>query len=305
MRADSAPVVAPVDVVVVAYNSRGTLRSCVEPLSGVAGITVIVVDNASPDGGLETIADVPVTAIDAGENRGFAAGCNLGWRSGSAPFVLLLNPDARIAPASVHELARCLEEWPQGGAAAPRIVGADGGLEYSLRRFPRLRSTYAQALFLHRLFPRADWADEVVRDLDAYEHAGSPEWVSGACVLVRRALLEQLGGLDEGYFHYSEDKDLCRRIRNLGYEIRYAPDALVVHEGGHSAPRASLLPLLARNRIRYAKLHRGRGYVLLERGGVALGALTHLLAGRGGRQRRTGHVRSLRVSLSRLRDLRP
>jgi len=298
VRADSAVV----DVVIVAYNSRLTLRSCVAPLSDTKGIRVIVVDNASSDAGTETVADLSVDVIRASENRGFAAGCNLSWRSGTAAFVLFLNPDARIAPASVEELVRRLEERLECGAIGPRIVDGEGALDYSLRRFPRLRTTYSQALFLHRLLPRAGWVDEVVREVNAYERPGSPEWVSGACVLVRRPVLEQLCGFDEGYFHYSEDKDLCRRIRDLGFDIRYAPGALVVHEGGHSARRASLLPLLARNRIRYATLHRGRAYALLERGGVALGAVTHLVAGRGGRERRAGHVGALRVSLSRLVD---
>jgi GT2 family glycosyltransferase len=179
-------------------------------------------------------------------------------------------------------------------------VAEDGSLEYSQRRFPRLRSTYAQALFLHRVFPRADWVDELECDEDAYRWPGSPPWVSGACVLLRRSALETVGGLDDGFFMYCEDIDLCRRLRDAGYDIRFVPDAVVKHEGGASAPRASLLPVLAASRLRYAQKHRGWPGATLERLGVALGALTHAVVSRGGRTVRAGHVRALRRALSPL-----
>jgi hypothetical protein len=226
---------------------------------------------------------------------------NAGIRAGSAPFVLLLNPDAVIEPADVLRLARQLEERPAVGAVAPRILEADGSLHFSQRRFPRLISTYAQALFLHRLFTRATWTDELIRDEDAYGRPGSPDWVSGACVLLRRSALEQVGLLDEGFFLYCEDIDLCRRLRDAGLDVVFEPGATAVHEGGASAPGASLLPTLARSRILYARKHRSPLAAAAERAGIALGAVTHALATRGGRPARVGHARSLRVSLSRVR----
>lgn len=290
---------ALVDVVVVSYNSRDQLRRCVEPLAAEAGdISVIVVDNDSPDRSLEAIADLPVTAIQTHANGGFAVGCNRGWRAGEAPFVLFLNPDARIDAAAVRTLARALEAQPRAGAAGPRIE-QDGKLAFSQRRFPRLASTYAHALFLHRLFPHAAWASELVRDEAAYERPGSPEWISGAAIMVRRPLLERLGGLDEGFFLYCEDKDLCRRIRDLGHDVLYEPAALARHEGGASAPRPTLLPVLAASRVRYARKHAGRATAVLERAGVALVALTHSLVSSGGRPARAGHLNALRTVLRR------
>jgi N-acetylglucosaminyl-diphospho-decaprenol L-rhamnosyltransferase len=288
-----------VDVVIVSYNSRNTLRACVQPLVDAHDANVIVVDNASPDASFEAVADLPVTSIALKENGGFAHGCNAGWRAGSAPFVLLLNPDARIDEASLRRLVEALDGAPTVGAAAPRIVHTDGSVEYSQRRFPRLRSTYAQALFLHRLFPRAPWTDELIRDEAAYERRGRPDWVSGACILLKRQALEELGGLDEGFFMYSEDIDLCRRLRSSGYDILFEPAAKVEHEGGASAPRAQLLPVLAASRLRYAAKHRSRRGALLERFGVGLGALTHTLAGRGGRAARAGHAKALGTTFTR------
>jgi N-acetylglucosaminyl-diphospho-decaprenol L-rhamnosyltransferase len=282
-----------VDVVVVSYNSRDELRECVDPFLANPDTNVIVVDNASPDRSLDAVRDLPVTAIQLPRNDGFATGVNAGWRAGSSPYVLILNPDAQIDDASLLTLARVLDEEPQVGAAAPRIHHEDGSLDYSQRLFPRLRSTYAQALFLHRVFPRATWTDELVRDDEAYARRGAPDWVSGACILVRRDVLAELGGLDEAFFMYCEDIDLCRRLRSSGYQLVFEPTASVLHLGGASAPRAGLLPALAASRVRYARKHRGRVVAFLERVGVGLGAATHALVGRGGRAMRAGHARAL------------
>jgi N-acetylglucosaminyl-diphospho-decaprenol L-rhamnosyltransferase len=291
--------VAVVDVVVVSFNSRDQLRECVEHLAGRDDIHVVIVDNASTDASLETVADLRVTPIPLDRNRGFASGCNIGWRQGQAPFVLFLNPDARITPTSLRRLTLVLEEEIDVALAAPRIAHTDGSLDFSQRRFPRLRSTFARALFLHRILPRAGWTDEVVRDDREYARGTSPEWVSGACMLVRRSALEEVDGFDEGFFLYGEDKDLCRRLRNAGYSIRYEPEATCVHHGGASAPRSALLPVLAASRLRYAQKHFSRPAATLERLGIALDALTHLVLSRGGYAARAGHARSLRMSASR------
>jgi N-acetylglucosaminyl-diphospho-decaprenol L-rhamnosyltransferase len=266
----------------------------VEGLAGRPGIEVVVVDNASPDGSLEAIADLPVTGLQLDRNGGFAHGCNAGWRTRKGDFVLFLNPDATIAEDDVRRLASVLDAESRVAAVAPKILHSTGELDFSQRRFPRLRSTYAQAFFLHRIFARALWADETVRRLEEYERQGSPEWVSGACMLVRRRALEELGGLDESFFLYCEDTDLCRRLWDAGHEVRFEPTATAVHEGGASAPRPSLIPVLVSSRVRYASKHRGRLAALLERIGIALGALTHSVVSSGGRAARAGHLRSLR-----------
>ena len=288
-----------VDVVVVSFNSREQLPGCVEPLLAMDDARITVVDNASSDGSVEALDGLPVATIPLERNGGFAHGCNIGWRSGHGTYVLFLNPDARIDPESLRSLIGVLERQPDVGLVAPRILHTDGTLDFSQRRFPRLRSTYAQALFLHRLFPRSSWTDEVVRRPEAYDRAGSPEWVSGACILLPRSVLEQLRGLDEGFFLYCEDTDLCRRVRAAGYDVRYEPSAVVVHEGGASAPRPALLPVLAASRIRYAAEHRNTAGAALERIGVGLGSLTHALISRGGPPARGGHMQALRLVMSR------
>jgi GT2 family glycosyltransferase len=289
--------VPAVDVVIVAYNSRDHLRDCVAPFLELDWVRTIVVDNASPDRSGEAVQDLPLTLVRAGENRGFGAGCNLGWRTGSAPAVLFLNPDATISGDALRTLAAVFESEPGTGVVGPRIVDDEGVLDFSMRRFPRLRSTFAQAVFAHRLAPGTDWADEVVRDPARYETSGEADWLSGACLLVRRDLLEELGGFDERFFMYCEDTDICRRAWDEGQTVRFVAEATAEHEGGQSAPRASLLPVLARSRILYAERHRGRAGGAAERIGVALGALTHAAVGRGGRTTRSGHLAAAATAL--------
>jgi GT2 family glycosyltransferase len=288
--------VATVDVVVVSYNSRARLRACIERLAAVPELQIVVVDSNSQDQSLEAIGDLPVEAIQLRENRGFGYACNIGWRHTQAPYVLFLNPDATIDRDSIERLVQVADD-PAVGAVAPKILGTDGSIDYSMRRFPRLRSTYSQALFLHRLFPSATWSDELVRDANAYDRPARPEWASGACLLVKRAILERLDGFDEGFFLYCEDLDLCRRLKDQGFELRFQPEAVSIHEGGASMPRAALLSVLAASRTRYARKHQSAAVALLERLGIALGALTHVIVTRGGLAARRGYLSAARAAL--------
>jgi N-acetylglucosaminyl-diphospho-decaprenol L-rhamnosyltransferase len=283
---------ARVDVVVVSYNSRDTLRDCVAPLAEVDGVDVTIVDNGSADRSLETIADLRVRAIESGRNGGFGFGCNLGMASGSAPYVLFLNPDAQLEPA-------VLDAEPDVAIVGPRVLDDDGRLFPSQRRYQRAGSTWAQAFFLHRPLWRAAWANEIIRQDCAYERPAYPEWLSGACMLARRDVVEDLRGFDEGFFLYCEDMDLCARVRAAGHRIRYEPGATVRHKGGHSAPRASLYAILARSRMRFASLHAGRARARLQYLGLAVGALTHVAASIGRPARARGHAEALLAILGR------
>jgi GT2 family glycosyltransferase len=289
-----------VDVVVVSYNSRETLRACVEPLAGVERVRVTVVDNDSSDGSLESVADLPIRALASGRNGGFGFGCNVGMAAGDAPYVLFLNPDARIDPAALARLVAALRDDPEVAIAGPRIVDEDGGLFPSRRRYQRTGSTWAQAFFVHRVVRHARWANEIIRDPAVYDAPADAEWLSGSCLLVRRAVLVELGGFDEGFFLYCEDMDLCRRVRAAGHRVRYEPAAVVHHEGGRSAPRTSLYATLARSRMRYAGKHARRGDAVLQRLGLAVGALTHIVAAAG----RPAHARGHRAALAAVVDRR-
>jgi N-acetylglucosaminyl-diphospho-decaprenol L-rhamnosyltransferase len=265
-----------IDVVVVSYNSRETLRACVEPLTDIPGVTVYAVDNDSPDRSLDVVSDLPVEAVQTGRNGGFAFGCNAGLRLGTAPYVLFLNPDAWIDPADLLTLATVLDTEPGVGLVGPRLLDGDD-----------------------ELVPRATWAGEVVHDDDAYEAAAYPDWVSGAAMLARREILESIGGLDEGFFLYSEDTDLCARVHAAGYSIRYEPGATVRHHGGHSAPRSSLLPVLAVSRARYAAKHLGVRAAVGQRLALLVHSATHAAVALRRPDVARGHSQAFRRLLGR------
>jgi N-acetylglucosaminyl-diphospho-decaprenol L-rhamnosyltransferase len=291
--------VTAIDVVVVSYNSRAHLRQCVEPLADLPGIRVIVADNASPDGSLEAIADLPVTTLQLERNGGFSYGCNHGWRAGDAPYVLFLNPDAQMDEDSIRALAAVLEADPRVAMAGPRMLDAAGELILTRRRFPRRATTFARALFVNRLLPNAAWTSELIPDEDGlYEQPGRCDWISGACMLVRRSVLERLDGFDEGFFLYCEDKDLARRIDDAGYAVAYEPSALCIHQEGGSEPRPRLYGVLTVSRVRYARKHGGPVAAALERVGLGLLALTRMAVSRE-RITRAGYGASLMAAAGR------
>jgi GT2 family glycosyltransferase len=173
-----------------------------------------------------------------------------------------------------------------------------------MRRFQRAGSSWAQALFLHRVV-RAPWANEIVRDPAAYAAPAAPEWLSGACMLVRRDVFERLGGFDEGFFLYCEDMDICTRARAAGYDVRFTPDVIVHHAGGQSAPRTSLYPVLAASRRRYASKHGGRLSAASQHVALAVHAVTHVVAAAGRPQAARGHLAALRTMLTPGRSAAP
>jgi N-acetylglucosaminyl-diphospho-decaprenol L-rhamnosyltransferase len=290
-----------VDVVIVAYNSRDTLRACVEPLVEVPWVGVTVVDNASPDDSAAVVADLPIRTVTAPRNGGFAYGCNLGTAAGAAEFVLFLNPDARIESKSLSTLVTALRADPALGSVGPKTLGDGGQLHRTQRRFPRLRSTYSQALGLHRVAPFASWASEVIQEPAAYTRPGAPDWLSGSCILMRRSALDDVSGLDEGFFLYSEETDLFRRLRGRGWGARFEPQAIAYHQGYGSAPWEAVTPILAGSRVRYARKHHGPLVALLEAIGVTIDALARAAACIRHPARRRGYLAAARAALTAAR----
>ena len=284
-----------VDVVIVAYNSRDHVRAAVEPLLSLEGVNVIVVDNASPDDSVAAVSDLPVSVIRNAENLGFAKACNIGWRSGSAQRVLFLNPDAQMDGESLERLLQALDNR-RAGLAAPRTVSSSGALVHSQRSFVGPGSIWAQTFYFHRLFPHASWVDGIVRDATAYERPSTPDWVSGACMLVDRSVLEQLGGFDERFFMYCEDMDLCKRIQGLGREIVYEPSARAIHDEGSSAPSSTMVPVLVSSRLSYTEKYFHGWRRVASRTGIAAYEASRAIFSRGGGGARRSHLRGLRAA---------
>jgi N-acetylglucosaminyl-diphospho-decaprenol L-rhamnosyltransferase len=222
-----------VDVIVVAHNAGGLLRACVDSaVCQAPPERVIVVDSGSTDGSVDVVkGSHPAVRIVCVENRGFAAANNVGLKATTGAYAILLNPDAELAEGAVQALVRCAELHPRAAIVGAKVLGPDGSLQSSQSgSYP----TLPQVLGL-----RVWRAWQRLRGNTAYSpkdfsRARMIEWVTGACMLVRRSAIEEVGPMDEGYFLYYEDTEWCHRMRDHGWEVWQAHDARIVHRRGQS-----------------------------------------------------------------------
>ncbi len=218
-------------IIIVSFNAREDLERCLASLHAAPPVTpheVVVVDNASTDGSAEMARQRPgVRVIDAGANVGFARANNLGIRHSSGTNILLLNSDT-VAPAgAIDRLVAELDQDATVAIVGPRLVDGDGRAELSFGRMIGPLNEFRQQRLL-----TSGAVDGLTR---RRQH---PDWVSGACLLVRRADADAVGGLDERYFMYTEDVDFCAAMRARGRRILFAPEIEVVHQRGRSAASA-------------------------------------------------------------------
>jgi N-acetylglucosaminyl-diphospho-decaprenol L-rhamnosyltransferase len=252
-----------VAAIIVSWNVRDLVRACLTSLTlPPRPDEVVVVDNASADGTADVVAaEFPVARlIRAGANLGFAGGVNAGVAAAAGDYLLLLNPDTELRPGALAAMVRLLERDPGAAIVAPALVGADGTRQSSRRRFPSPLMLAVESTALGRapLLLRLPARYRLEDTSDA--HVQSVDWVYGACFMVRRAALEQIGGMDETYFMYSEEVDLCRRLRQLGWAVLYEPAAEVVHHEGKSSDQVPVATLARFNRSKalYAAKQWGR-----------------------------------------------
>ena len=262
-------------IVIVTYNSRAHVDACLESLArDRPGLDreIVVVDNASPDGTAGAVrARWPaVRVLDAGGNVGFAAGNNIGIRQTSGELVLLLNPDTIVPPGAIETLVDVLDRHPDAAAAGPRLVDAGGRAELSFGRMISPITELRQKLLVAGQDRRVPGIAHYVER--ATRRARRVDWVSGACLLVRRVDAEAAGLLDERYFMYAEDVDFCAALRASGRRVLFTPDAEVTHLRGRSAATARTATGQAYRRSQlafYAKHHPRwvpflRGYLRLR-----------------------------------------
>jgi hypothetical protein len=255
-----------VSIVIVSYESRQLLARCLAALAADTARRVtaetIVVDQASQDGTVAWLAaehpDVRVVALS--ENVGFGAGNNRGAAVAQGRWLLLLNSDAFVRPGAVDELVRFGDARPAAGAVGPKLLWPDGRLQRSCRRFPTVFRLATEYLYLRKLAPRSRALNGFYCGEFAHDAVRRVDWLTGACLLVRRDLYERLGGFDEDFFLYSEEVDLLARASQLGAETWFDPDADVVHVWGGTAGRSSALVLeeQARSHVRYLDKHASR-----------------------------------------------
>ncbi|HXF71757.1 MAG TPA: glycosyltransferase family 2 protein [Actinomycetota bacterium] len=278
-------------VVVVNHDAGPYLERCLRSVLAAAGglsLEVVVVDNASTDGSERAAELAGARLIRNPHNRGFSAAANQGIRATSAPWVLLLNPDAEVWAGTLAALLKRAEDDPRVAVVGPLLRNADGTVYPSGRRIPSLLDAVGHA-FLAPFWPGNPFTRRYrIEDWDRTTEREVP-WVSGAAMLLRRRAVEEVGLLDEGYFLYFEELDLCTRLRERGWRVLFTPELEVLHEGGVSTGRSRRMHLIhSRSAYRYFAKHRARGWrrALLPLARAALRARAELVALRDARRSR-------------------
>jgi GT2 family glycosyltransferase/glycosyltransferase involved in cell wall biosynthesis len=248
--------------IVVSYNTREMTLDCLRTLDAElrgAAAEIIVVDNASQDGSVAAIrAEFPqVRVLASASNDGFGAANNRAMKEARGRYFLLLNSDAFPRPRAIGELVRYLAQHPEVGAVGPRLLNEDGTLQQSCFRFPTPLQSWVENLWITALLPAHSQLDDYRRW--AHDSARLVAWIVGACMLVRREVVEQVGGFDEAFFLYAEETDWQRRIRDGGWEIAFTPTAEVMHLGGASgaSERARVSGNFFDSLDRYERKHHG------------------------------------------------
>ncbi len=233
-------------IIIVNWNTRDMLVQCLlsvcsdlaaaedaGPSVPRLAAEVIVVDNASSDDSAAVVCErFPwVHLIRNAENAGFARANNQGLQAAAGRYLLLLNSDTVVHPGALATLVQFMDAHPRAGACGARLLNADGSLQHACHPMLTPGREFWRLLFLERVWPRATypmagWSTETACAVEA---------IKGACLLLRRTALDQIGLLDEAYFMYTEEVDLCRRLSLGGWELWYVPQAVVTHYGGASS----------------------------------------------------------------------
>jgi GT2 family glycosyltransferase len=265
-------------IIIVSFNTRALLHACLESLRSCRlPLQTLVVDNASHDGSQalvrEHFPEVTLLALD--QNVGFAAANNRGLHhlgipeNNPTPYVLLLNPDTVVHPQALETMVAFLDAHPRVGVVGPRLLNPDGSLQRAAFRFPTLSMTLLDLFPPGEVLPgrlynswwHGRYSEELGDQPFAIDHP------LGACMLVRRDVICQVGAFDERFFMYAEEVDWCYRIRQAGWAIWQQPQAQVTHVGGAATSqfRGAMLRALYASRLRYFRKHLPNQHVLLHR----------------------------------------
>ena len=230
-------------VIVVNWNAREDLRACLKSLHASpaprCAYEVWVVDNASADESAAMVmGEFPgVHLIQNAENLGFSKANNQAIAQTNSRYVFLLNSDAAIHLGALDALLAYADSHAQAAILGPKVLNPDGTLQFSCRRFPSLGAGFFRNTYLGRLFPHNKFARDYL--MVSFDHAEntSVDWVSGCAMLLRRETINKIGALDERFYMYCEDVDICQRVWDSGQEVVYVPEAVVTHAIGRSSDK--------------------------------------------------------------------
>ncbi len=271
-------------IIIVSYNTRDLLRACLGSLEracalpGAPAIETIVVDNGSADCSVDMARTTfPTVSLIESDNVGFAAGSNKGLAVASGRYLLLLNPDTEVLADALGALVRFMDAHPRAGAAGGHLLNLDGSFQHSAFRFPTLLMSFFDFYNVNHRVINSRLNGRY--PLHAYTSSFEIDHPLGACLLVRRETMEQVGMMDDGFFMYCEEIDWCLRIKRAGWQIWHVADAPVIHHGGKSTSqfRYRMFVELHRSRAHFATMHHSRAYCLANRCIIRLGLAREML----------------------------
>jgi len=272
-----------ISIIIVNWNSIDYLRKCVasicEQTQGLS-FEIVVVDNASPAGDAKLLErELPqITLIKSAENLGFARANNLGFRHSSGKYLLFLNPDTELAGPAINLMVQGAQALPDAGILGCRLLNSDLSLQTScIQTFPTILNQLLDSDWLRRRWPNSKlWGTGPLSS--GSSNPAEVEVISGACMLVRRDVFEQVGLFTEDYFMYSEDLDLCYKTMRAGYKNYYLSAATVIHHGGKSSNPYFATQMKWNSIPHFCAKHRGKLYGLTFRFVMAFAAIARLAA---------------------------
>src|SRR5262245_30775151 len=273
-------------IVIVNWNSAAFLRECLRSIFATATsmeLEVIVIDNASFDGSDRVVhREFPaVKFIQSRRNLGFAGANNVAFAHSSGRNVLFLNPDTEVTGNALSIMCSALDAIPDAGAVGCKLLNSDLSVQTScIQAFPSILNQTLDFDFLQRLFPNSTlWG---IRPLYAPGNpASTVDIISGACLMVRRIVFEQIGQFSTNYFMYAEDMDLCYKVTQAGWRNYFIGDATVIHHEGRSSrirPNYFATVMMRESKLTFMRLRHGRAYALGHRCATAVISIARLLA---------------------------
>ncbi len=221
-------------IIILNYKTRGLVKYCLKnAINTVKNLNyeIIVVDNGSNDGIEKMLADdfSQVRFFQTGKNKGFATGYNVGIRQAQGKYILILTADVTVLDGSIEKMVEFMEKNPTTGLAGPKIINPDGSYQITCRTFqtPEI-ILYRRTPLGYFSFAKKELDKHLLSNFDR-QTSREVDWVMGACMIVRKSALDQVGLFDERFFFYVEDMDWCRRFWASGYKVNYIADAVVIH----------------------------------------------------------------------------
>lgn len=257
-------------IIIVSWNVKSDLADCIRSVAQnrpAGEYEVIVVDNASADGSAEMVKEQfpEVILVVNEENLGFATANNVGIAKSCGEYILLLNPDTIVHPGSLDALLKFMDDNDDVGVCGPKLLNTDGTTQHSARGFPTLRGV-VHCFTIMRAIPifRGQYNKWMMRDF-AHDRQADVDQVMGAALMVRRSIVEQLGGMDEAFFMYYEEVDLCYRIKQAGWRIVFTPGPVITHRGGQSVAQVPVRRriMTLRSILIFLRKHRGKYVIML------------------------------------------